>query len=158
MTVQDSLALVPLKQVREAVLSGYVPEYTDPAELAREFALRLLNAETPEQLFTVTETVGATELIGEVFTLRDVQFLRSDFQEGGLSVYALLRCHSEARGDFASTCGGTNVVVQCLRAVEEGWLPREVTFQEAGHQKEGKNRPLYLVMAATHTVAARRGK
>lgn len=157
MTTQ-STALVPLAQVREAVLSGYVPEYTDPEELAREFALRLLQAETPEELFSVTEAVKAEDLFGELFELRDVNFLRSDYADQGLSVYALLRCHNQARGSFAVTCGGQNVVVQCLRALEEGWLPRTVTITEAGQEKPGRNRPLYLVMSNPEAPAKGRGK
>lgn len=147
MEATTSTQLVPLAQVREAVLSGYVPEYTDPEELAKEFALRLMQAQTPEELFSVTEAIKAEELLGELFELRDVQFLRSDYSDMGLSVYALLRCWNEQRGTFAVTCGGQNVVVQCLRALEEQWLPRTVTIQEAGRERQGRNRPLYLVMA-----------
>lgn len=158
MEASTSLQLVPLSQVREAVLSGYVPEYTDPEELAREFALRLLSAESPEELFSVTEAVKAEELVGEPFDLLDVQFLRSDFADMGLSVYALLRCRNQERGMFACTCGGQNVVVQCLRALEEGWLPRTVTVQEAGRHREGRNRPLYLVMTAEADTAKGKGK
>lgn len=145
--MSESTDLVPLAQVREAVLSGYVPEFVDPEALALEFAQRLMSAATPEALFSIVEAVKASEMFGELFTLTDAQFLRSDFDEGGLSVYALLRCHNESRGDFAVTCGGRNVVVQCLRAREEGWLPRTVTLAEAGQQKVGRDRPVYLVMA-----------
>lgn len=153
-----STDLVPLPQVREAVLSGYVPEFVDPEALAMEFAERLMRADTPEALFSIVEAVKASDIFGEPFVLNDAQFLRSDFEEGGLSVYALLRCHNESRGDFAVTCGGRNVVVQCLRAREEGWLPRLVTLTEAGQQKVGRDRPLYLVMSTQPQAAPAKAK
>lgn len=142
----ESTDLVPLNQVREAVISGYVPEVVDTEALALEFAERLMQAKTPEQLFSVAEAVSAESILGEPFALLDAQFLKSDFDEGGFSVYALLRCANADGEAFAVTCGGRNVVVQCLRAKEEGWLPRLVRIEEAGREKAGRKRPLYLVM------------
>lgn len=144
--MEASMDLVPLAQVREAVISGYVPEIVDTNALAMEFAERLLDARTPEELFSVTEAISAESILGEPFYLEDAQFLKSDFDEGGLSVYALLRCVSKDGERFAVTCGGRNVVVQCLRAKEEGWLPRTVRIEEAGRERPGRKRPLYLVL------------
>lgn len=159
MSTTPSTELVPLAQVREAILSGFVPEYTDPQALADEFALRLLAAPNPEELFSVTEAVKAQDILGEVFTLIDARFLRSDYlEDGGLSVYALLSCRSEQRGAFAVTCGGRNVVAQVLVSLEQGWLPRELCFTEAGRETAGRDRPLYLVTPVSVDSAKRSGK
>lgn len=138
--------LVPLHQVREAVISGYVPDVVDTEALALEFAERLLHASTPESLLTVAEAQKVQDVLGVPFLMQDARFLKSDYDEGGFSVYALVSGVTKDGEPLNVACGGRNVVVQCLRLKEEGWLPRAVAFMEAGRQKANRNRPIYLTM------------
>lgn len=137
--------LIPLNQVREAVLSGYVPDVVNAEELALEFAERLMSATVPEDLFSIPVALKVGDVLGVPFVLMDAQFLKSEYDEGGFSVYALLRVVDRDGLHQAIACGGRNVVVQCLRAKEEGWLPWPIRIEEAGTQRQGRNRPLYMV-------------
>jgi hypothetical protein len=144
--VSESVELVPLHAVREALISGQIPEMVDPDAVAREIAMMLLEAKTPEALFAAPGTTKPVEILDQPFVLERVRFMPSTIEDAKSPIYALMDLldhHGEVR---VVPCGGQAVVVQCLRAVEEGWLPVSIRLVEAGRQREGRNRPLYLVM------------
>lgn len=142
-----SIELVPLPAVREAILTGRVPEVADPDAVAREIALQLLDARNAEELFAAPGTTKPTEILGQPFVLRGVKFMPSAIEDAKSPVYALMELVDHNGEQRIVPCGGQAVVIQCLRAIEEGWLPWGVMLVEAGRQREGRNRPLYLVTA-----------
>jgi hypothetical protein len=142
-----SVELVPLPEVREAILTGRVPEVADPDAVSREIAMGLMNATNPEELFATPGTTKPTEILGQNFVLVRVKFMPSAIEEAKCPIYALMDLADHQGNIRTVPCGGQAVVVQCLRAVEENWLPWAVRIVEAGRQREGRNRPLYLETA-----------
>ena len=142
--MSTSTDLIPLPQVREALISGRMPDVVDPDVVADMIADRLLRATSAEELFNAQGTTPTKQILGQPMTLRDCIFMPSEVDDAKIPIYAVLDLVDMNGVQHVVACGGRAVVIQCLRAKEEGWLPWQVKLLEAGKERKGRNRPLYL--------------
>lgn len=140
----ESVELVPIHEVRESLLTGREVEVADPDAVMREIAMQLMDADTPEALFAVPGTTKPADILGERFTLTEIRFMPSTIEDARVKVYALMTLVDKDGVPRKVPCGGQALMVQCLRAKEEGWLPWDVMLVEAGQKRAARNRPIYL--------------
>jgi len=103
---------------------------TDIAEeVDYEQALRILQADTPEAIFTPDAVVKVDELLGQTFAILRVSWRKGEQAPGDPNRYAFVACADENGEPFYTSMGGTKVVLKLRKAELEGWLPRLVTLQ-----------------------------
>ena len=117
-----------LDQIAAAVLgdSSVLPPPADPEAMSRAIAERILSAETFEEAFGPQQLRAWQDLTGLGVLVRDVHFNRSTFGEGSV-VYAVVDVERLDDGSTETvTCGGTNVLMQLVTMLRNGWQDRPV--------------------------------
>jgi len=106
-----------------------LPEIDDTDEVTYEIAMQILQASSPEKLFSPDQVKHAKQLVGIPFIIRELRWRRSTAKEDGTGRYAIMQCVSRDGEAFVASCGGTQVCLQLRRAELEGWLPYCVTVR-----------------------------
>jgi hypothetical protein len=122
-----------------------LPEYADPEVISRAIMERIIEAETFEDAFQPQTLVAWREMLNEPVFVQDFRLNRSSIKDSASPVYAVVDL---ARADgknwrdksgkesrvIAVTCGGRNVLVQLVKALEKGWLdkPVKLTSKQTG--------------------------
>lgn len=146
-TETDLVARRELDAVEEALQDAGLDRYEDPQLVAREIVSRILEAETPEQVFSQGAAVHASDILGRPFTARSLRFNRSTFKEGS-TVYALIDAEFLDDGSRGVvSCGSRNVMAQLYRLQELKALPANVKIVEADTPTEQGFKPMWLAQA-----------
>jgi hypothetical protein len=108
----------------DAVLNGKpLPEMGDPEITARAIKERIKDADSFDEVFKSQDLPKWSDLIGEVVTIGGFHLNPSSFEKGS-SVYAVVELRREGEDDFHPyQCGGENVLMQLLKALEQQWFP-----------------------------------
>lgn len=136
---ETALAKTSPEQIQlayRAILDGdVIPEVGDPEVISRAVMERIMAAETFEDTFAPQKLEGWKAFIDVPVFVRDFHLNKSGFEraDGGSSVFAVVDL---ARADgnnwpdghetITVTCGGRNVLMQLVKALEKGWLDRAV--------------------------------
>lgn len=121
-----------LAQAYAAILGDgeAVPQMADPELVTREILERIMNAETFEEAFRPQTLKAWSDLLGVPVKVLDFKLNPSGLE--GQTVYAV--CELELLDGSGSkvtvTCGGKNVMMQLVKALEKGWLGQSVTLME----------------------------
>lgn len=82
------------------------------AVIMEQMAIRILNAETPEEILDPFATVKGEDLLGKTLEIRSAMFLEGDKNEG-FPWYCTLTCYDAQHGrEFPVTIGGEKLVPQ----------------------------------------------
>jgi hypothetical protein len=105
-----------------------LPQSNDPEVVSRAIMERILRAETFEEAFKPQELEGWREYLGVPVLVRSFHLNPSGFAaEGGAPVYAVVDLTLGENGEAVTvTCGGRNVLMQLVKALEKGWLDKPV--------------------------------
>jgi len=125
-----STDLVPLTKAElTAWLSGAdITEDDTTDEITYDQALRIFNAETPEEVLRDDQVRKAATLEGQTFTVLSVSWRKSTKSEDGAGRYAFMTCADPDGVKFLTSCGATKVVLQLRKAELAGWLPWTVSL------------------------------
>lgn len=115
-------------------------------ELDYATALRILTAESAEDVLSTDDVRKVVTLDGQSFVVRDLAWRRSTKQEDGKGRYAVMHCVDADGVPFITSCGATKVVLQLRKAQLEGWLPWQV---ELSISQTSNNRTVYELVAPT---------
>ena len=106
-----------------------VEDVVDNEAMAIEILERTMRAETGDELFSETGTTKVADVIGQPFSLREVTWRNSDYDEG-CGIYAIMTGVTPHGEVLTIAAGSTNVVVKCIKAIQLGALPRWVKLVE----------------------------
>lgn len=112
---------------------------------AKAIVARILSADTAEDIFGgPSELLSAEDMVGQPFTLIDVEARESDI-EGGTGVYALLHIARWGTTDTElMTCGARNVMAAAFRGKSLHLLPRGPLTIVEGNKTRAGYTPLWL--------------
>jgi hypothetical protein len=118
---------VEIEQAVAAIMDGQpLPAIGDPEIVSRAILERILAAETFEEAFRPQQLTGWREYLDQPVQVRDFRLNRSGY-ENGSPVYAVVDLTVLETGEAVTvTCGGRNVLMQLVRALQKGWLDRPV--------------------------------
>jgi hypothetical protein len=117
-----------------AILDNEKPEglaVSDPELVTREILERIMNAETFDEAFKPQELTAWRDLID--VPVRVLGFKLNPSGLEGQAVYAVVELE-RLDGDMDNpakltvTCGGRNVMMQLVKALEKGWLQNPVAM------------------------------
>lgn len=155
-TAERSTALaVPTKKELEAAYAAILDGTplpgagNDPEAVSRAIAERILASETFEEAFSPQELEAWSNYVGEVVTVKDFHLNPTTFNtgDGGPAAYAVVDIELSDGSIKTVTCGGRNVLMQLVKALEKGWLVNQVVLI-AKPTAEG-NTALWLQAAPT---------
>lgn len=122
---------VDVAKAYAAILDGEAPpQMADPELVTREILERIMRAETFEEAFRPQTLRAWSELIGVPVKVRDFHLNPSGLE--GQTVYAVceLELLDGSESTTTVTCGGKNVLMQLVKALEQGWLDKPVVLME----------------------------
>lgn len=138
----DNLELAILGQGELAVIED------DPNQAARDMAVRVLAAETEDEIFADDSALSADDLLGVPLLIRSVRWLPSTKEGEGPNVYAVI---NGTRGDDGSeivlTCGGQRVMLQLLQAGRKNLFPLQKAVKFVKIETSRKRHTLRLIPA-----------
>jgi hypothetical protein len=131
---QDAIEIPP-ENVELAILGeGEVAiSEESAADMSKQIAYRILSAESEDAVLEQAATVGARDILGQPFLIRNVRWLQSKYGEGGPTVFSILEVEMGTDGSRELvTCGGRNVMAQIFQLAKLGKLPSKtpVKFRE----------------------------
>ena len=92
-----------------------------------------VTAATADELFAdaPSEVLKPSEIIGQAFTLKSVEFRNSDLEAypDSIGIFAILHVELDGRPETLIS-GSTDVVLKCIRAIELEALPRALMITE----------------------------
>jgi hypothetical protein len=138
------MELVPLSEVREALMSGKIPTPVDAGVVADMIAKRLLETESLDELMDIEGQNSTAKILNQPMMLRGAIFMPSDIEDATIPVFAVMDMVDTDGVPHVMTCGAQGVLIQLLRLMEANALPRAVKLIEVGRQKGLKSRPIYL--------------
>lgn len=97
-------------------------------EITYDQAMRILGADTADEVLHDDQVVKSSELVGQTFTVLAVSWRKSTKSEDGAGRYAFLTCVNGDGEQFLTSCGATKVVLQLRKAELAGWLPWQVAL------------------------------
>jgi hypothetical protein len=115
-----------------AILDNEKPEglaVSDPELVTREILERIMGAETFDEAFKPQELTAWRDLIDVPVRVLDFKLNPSGLE--GQAVYAVVELERLDGKDPAKqtvTCGGRNVMMQLVKALEKGWLTNPVAM------------------------------
>jgi hypothetical protein len=131
-------------EICAALLLGKVPEVASSEQIAADIAMRILQATTAEELLAPKAPVKPEEHLYESFTLLDVTWQLSAYDEGP-PVYAVLSGRWAANNEpLTMTCGGVNVIAAALKLWAHDLLPQVVQITQATRPTTAGFYPLWL--------------
>lgn len=95
-------------------------EFADPEAATLRIAMRTARALTVEELLAADDDRGWKSHLGEKFTIRHVDWMRSSFR-GGFGFFAVVDAVNADGEPCILTCGATQVVIQLARLMQKGW-------------------------------------
>ncbi len=137
--------LTPSNVDEKALYMGDAANGSDANSDAKAIVARIMNAETPEDIFGGPgNLLASADLVGKPFTLQDVEYRESDMGDGP-GVYSLLHVIPWGTSNVVlATCGARNVMAAAFRGKQLGYLPRgPMTLVEGKQTKQGYT-PLWL--------------
>lgn len=103
-----------------------LPVVSNPVAMSQEIARRIKSATTPEEILRAQTLPAWRDRLGHVFLVQRFHLNASNV-EGGSSVYAVVEAVDTESGEqVVMSCGGTNVLMQLVKLLELGALPREL--------------------------------
>lgn len=120
----------------DAILQHLVDESNDVSVdsgvVYRRIIQRILEADTPEQVLTPTETAGADTVIGEQLLLQRVSFLESQY-EPGKKVYAAMELTRPGDDTVIIVVSGHQAMcAQLVKLAGFGQFPYKIVVYQAG--------------------------
>lgn len=103
----------------------------DPEQVSIDIIGRILNATSVDDVLGGAGATHARDFLNVPFTLTNVRFNRSDFDESGPSFYALLEGADGNGEPVTVTCGARNVIAQAWKLNDMGALPVALVLQES---------------------------
>lgn len=145
MAESTDLALREEAAVRKAIMEGgKLATIEDPLEIQRAIFARIMEAETPEEVFAQAGTTPWQDHIGRPFIVHAIRWLNSSYEEGA-PVYALVEAADPETGEAVLlSCGGVNVMAQLLKLRGLDALPLAVKLMQAPKETAQGFRPLWL--------------
>ena len=121
-----------LQMAYAAILDGVpLPATVDPEVMSRAIIERIMHAETFDEVFRPQELEAWREAYLDVpVKVKGFHLNASGFDESGSAVYAVVDLVTPDGELDTVTCGGRNVLVQLVKALEKGWLDRPVKMVE----------------------------
>lgn len=142
-----STSLVPMHEVREALLTGRVPVVSDDADLAHIFIERILSAKTAEEILSASEPTPVQQVTCELLQITGASFNPSTIKDGGTAVYVVVEARNIEGERLWVLTGARAVVAQMFQLLEENLFPQWGAFREVGKQKDNRSRPVYFIKA-----------
>lgn len=125
------------RDARWDLLAGLdLPDPGDSADIAARIFAQLVQAQSDDELFADATTVAAKDLIGSVFTLRDIRVMPSELPDSDFPFYLLLdTVDLNGGGELIINTGAPRLMAIALNLKQRGELPRDL---ELVAQREGK--------------------
>jgi hypothetical protein len=121
----------------------------DADEVSMQIIARILKATSVDDILEGSGAVHARDFVGVPFTLTDVRFNKSDFQDAGPAFYALLE-GADGNGERVTiTCGARNVIAQAWKLRDMGALPVQVQLGESERPTAKGYKVLWLEKAGS---------
>lgn len=150
-----STELTILDDVENALLHGEVFDVATPEDVSGAVIQRILNAETIEEAAQDFTATPASEIAGEVVTVEDVAWLKSDYTEGA-PVYALMRVTREDDPrPLTVSMGGRSVLATLLWAQRHNAMPIVGIFRQK-QSKSNAERQFWTFQLPTSTANRRK--
>lgn len=126
-----------------------LPWATSDDDIVDAIAARILTAESPEEVLTLSEPTKFADLIGHRIMVGGFVMRASDISDG-LGAYAMIAYSDVDSGENGFTsCGASGVLAQLARMFQLGSMPFEATVTEVVTGKAGRSNPLYLTKVET---------
>ena len=102
----------------------------DPEVVSRAIAERIMNSDSFEDVFSPQELEAWTNYVGEVVLVKDFNLNPTTFStgEGTPACYAVVDIQLADGTVKTVSCGGRNVLMQLVKALENGWLNRPLVL------------------------------
>jgi hypothetical protein len=156
--MSNMMEMVPMAQVREALLTGKLPEVVDTDQVADMIAQRLWMTDDIDELLNVEGRDNTEKILDVPFTLRGAIFMPSDVEDAKVPVFAVMDMVDDDGNPKVMTCGARNLLIQLVKLIDAGALPRRVKLIEVGRAKPNRSRPIYLTDARKMTVSELKAK
>lgn len=154
LVVRDSSSEAAVMELEKILRSGEAPKLdvvTDPKEIQRQIAARILDSENVDDVFAgLGEAIGWQELLGVPVEVHGFRYMPTQFDEaeGGAPVFMVV---DGVRLDDGSkvvlTNGGYNVMAQLTKLAQLGALPAIVKLELSEEKTKNNFRPLWLTKA-----------
>lgn len=146
--MSNTVALVDtLNEQARAVIADIRTNYMNNGEGAiGDMALSILTAESFEAMFESSGAEDVDEWLNKPFNLNNVTFAESDKGNDGLPVYAVLHVtDANDQTEHVITCGAWQVVFVSYKCVQNGWLPKMMTFRRSPRPTRQGYYPINMV-------------
>lgn len=140
----SSTALATRGEDTDLIMGAVLPEIEDSEEAQRSIVASILQAEDVAALFTDRSTTATKDVVGIPIRVFDVS-LRVGEIDGKDGTYMLINAADLENGEaIVLNTGAPNIMATLWRAKQLGALPMEVSVQEVGRARAGRNAPLGL--------------
>lgn len=132
---QDSETLALLEAALRSDNPLDMPEVvTDPAEVSRQMRVRILDAESDDELEEISEATGWGELAGIPIQIHGFRFLPSDAKEGTF-YFVVFGTRMDDGENVVLTTGSDSVMATLINLAKRGKIPGAVRILTIADKK-----------------------
>jgi hypothetical protein len=122
-----------------------VPLAQEDEDVQEQIALRIMQAETVDDLLTPSTAEGLRDWVDKPIVIHDARLRKSNLPDG-VGAYLVLDIEDAKDGKhYVATTGAINVMAQIIKAHNQGWLPMSCKVIEVVSNSDPSRKPQWLV-------------